>query len=238
MLPVGRTKKASLKSALGRAGRGQVDAESPRQGCSAGTLGLGRGSRRHLPRAGDMCRSREGAARLGPASHLSWGAVAAQLGHSRLVPQVTRNGDDLEAATAARGSSHGRVWGEEPHGLTVVPGKRSGDGQGGRGVGEKSCPGGVVRRDQHHGDQSKRPRRLRHSRKPDPGRPVVRGEGGREEKHCGRRSRGAAEPRAVVAHGASSAALSRVGGVRPSRGAQRALRGRARRGETAWEPAR
>lgn len=191
-------------------------------------LGLGRGSRRHLPGAGDMCRSREGAARLGPASNLSWGAVAAQLGHSRLVPQVTRNGDDLEAATAARGSSHGRVWGEGPHGLTVVLGKRSGDGEGGRGVGEKSCPGGVVRRDQHHGDESKGPRRLRHSRKPDPGRPAVRGEGGREE----------AEPRPVVAHGASSAALSRVGGVRPSRGAQRPLRGRARRGETAWEPAR
>lgn len=49
-----------------------------------------------------MCRSREGAARLGTASDLSWGAVAAQPGHSRLVPQVTRNGDDLEAATAAR----------------------------------------------------------------------------------------------------------------------------------------
>lgn len=123
----------------------------------------------------ETCRSREGAARLGPASHLSWGAVAAQLGHSRLVPQVTRNGDDLEAATAARGSSHGRVWGEEPHGLTVVPGKRSGDGQGDPGVGEKSCPGGVVRRDQHHGDESKRPRRLPHSRKPDPGRPAVGG---------------------------------------------------------------
>lgn len=57
---------------------------------------------------------------------------------------------------------------------------------------------------------------------------AVRGEGGREE----------AEPRRVVAPGASSAALSRVGGVRPSRGAQRPLRGRARRGETAWEPAR
>lgn len=223
MLPVGRTKKAPLKRALGRAGRGQVDAESPRQGCSAwgGAVAVTCPGR-------ETCRSREGAARLGPASDLSWGAVAAQPGHSRLVPQVTRNGDDLEAATAARGSSHGRVWGEEPHGLTVVPGKRSGDGQGGRGVGEKSCPGGVVRRDQHHGDQSKGPRRLPHSRKPDPGRPAVRGEGGREE----------AEPRPVVAHGASSAALSRVGGVRPSRGAQRPLRGRARRGETAWEPAR
>lgn len=66
----------------------------------AGMLGLGHNSRRHLPR--DMCKSHEGMGRLGPGSDLSWGTVAAKLGHLRLVPQVIRNGEDFEAVTTAR----------------------------------------------------------------------------------------------------------------------------------------
>lgn len=73
-----------------------------RQEHEAGMLGLGQSSRRHLPGVVDMCRSHEGMGRLGPGSDLSWGAVAAKLGHLCLVPQVIRNGEDFEAATTAR----------------------------------------------------------------------------------------------------------------------------------------
>lgn len=65
-------------------------------------LSLGQNRRRHLPGVVDMCRSRQGMARLRPGSDLPWGAVAAELGHLRRVPQVIRNGEDFEVATAAR----------------------------------------------------------------------------------------------------------------------------------------